>query len=138
MSTAIKPRSIAGIWTNFARKTSRNRLKTLNGTWKLPSPQSNRVQFKPIRSARSNSQARHQTLKPWLPLHRSSSPRPCKSKILTSDYGPQIAYYMAKNPMEAAEIAMLDKPLDAARALGRLESAFRKRHLSGPHRHQRQ
>ena len=45
-----------------------------------------------------------------------------QEQILSSDYGPQIAYYMAKNPMEAAEIAMLDKPLDAARALGRLES----------------
>ena len=45
-----------------------------------------------------------------------------QEQILDSDMGPEIAYYMAKNPGEGAKIAHLSNPMDAARAIGRLEA----------------
>lgn len=45
-----------------------------------------------------------------------------QDQILESDMGPEIAYYMAKNPGEGAKIAGLTNPMDAARAIGRLEA----------------
>ena len=44
------------------------------------------------------------------------------AQIIESDLGPQLAYYLAKNPSEAANVAHLTDPLEAARAIGRLEA----------------
>ena len=43
--------------------------------------------------------------------------------LLESDFGPQLAYHLAKNPDEAARISRLS-PTAAARELGRLEARF--------------
>lgn len=45
-----------------------------------------------------------------------------QGQILDSDMGPEIAYYMAKNPGEGVKIAHLSNPMEAAKAIGRLEA----------------
>ena len=44
------------------------------------------------------------------------------AQLMDSDQGPQIAYYLAKNPGEAANIAQLTDLIQAAREIGRLEA----------------
>lgn len=44
------------------------------------------------------------------------------AQLMDSDQGPQIAYYLAKNPGEAANIAHLTDPVQAAKEIGRLEA----------------
>jgi hypothetical protein len=50
---------------------------------------------------------------------------PMRYAIEASEFGPQMAYHFANNPNEAEDIAQLS-PLDAARAMGRLEERLSK------------
>jgi hypothetical protein len=50
---------------------------------------------------------------------------PMRHVIERSDVGPQLAYHFANNPSEAEDIARM-QPLDAARAIGRLEERLSK------------
>ena len=44
--------------------------------------------------------------------------------IVDSEYGPQLAYFLGKNPMEAASIAGMTSEREVARNLGRIEASF--------------
>jgi hypothetical protein len=55
------------------------------------------------------------TANPNLPI------TPAMAKVIkSSDRGPEIAYHLGKNPVEAARIARLEDPVEQAEALGRL------------------
>lgn len=51
-------------------------------------------------------------------------PQPSADAIASSEIGPEIQYYIAKNPREAEKLWRLSNPVDQIRAIGRIEASI--------------